>query len=278
MIILAHDGSIYSDWVARYAIYFAVFEPDRKLLTLHVEDGKVSQELVVARFAALQDTARQMSVNFLSEFLPLGKSVHRSLRQAIPHDPEALLVCGTRVKPRKQAFLAGSISEKLLKMHECPVTALRIVQPGLLGVPQDLLLPVTGRQSCADAISPLLRRFAPRLRRLHLLRVLAINHVRHPHLTPARERLLRQEGDRFLNELLSELAPEVAGRSLVTDRCVRVAPDWANEILVHASRLKVQLLMLGASERTLAHRVFHNLDLEHILRDTSCDVALYRQP
>ena len=278
MIILAHDGSIYSDWVARYATYFAAFEPDRKLLVLHVMDGKVSEELVEARLEALQEACRQYSVEFLSELLPLGKSVHRSLRQAVPHDPEALLVCGTRIKPRKQAFLAGSISEKLLKMHECPVAALRIVQPGLLGTPHDLLLALTGREECAAAVRPLLKRFAPRLRRLHLLRVLAINHVRHPHLTPSRERLLLQEGHQFVNNVLTELATEVAGRSLVTDRCVRVAPDWANEILVYASRIKAQILLLEASEQTLAHRVFRNLDLERILRETCCDVAIYRGP
>ncbi|PLX84686.1 MAG: hypothetical protein C0614_04950 [Desulfuromonas sp.] len=144
MIILAHDGSIYGDWVARYAIHFAAVEEDRKLLLLHVVDGKVGPEIVVSRFNALAGECDSYNVEFLPQHLPLGPSVYRTLRQAIPPDPDALLVCGTRVKPRRQKYLSGTISEKLLRMHQCPVLAIRVVQPGLLGNPHDLLLPLAG--------------------------------------------------------------------------------------------------------------------------------------
>jgi nucleotide-binding universal stress UspA family protein len=49
-------------------------------------------------------------------------------------------------------------------------------------------------------------------------------------------------------------------------------------VLVEASRLKSQLLLLGASERSLAHRVVHGQVLERILRDAPCDVGIYRGP
>ena len=82
MIILAHDGSLYGDWVARYAIRFASTEPDRKLLLLHVSDGRIEEPVAMARFARLAETCTEAQVIFRQELLPLGPSVHRALRQA----------------------------------------------------------------------------------------------------------------------------------------------------------------------------------------------------
>jgi hypothetical protein len=47
-------------------------------------------------------------------------------------------------------------------------------------------------------------------------------------------------------------------------------------VLVQASRLKAQLMLLGLSERSLAYRVFHSASIERILHETPCDVGIYR--
>jgi len=132
MIILAHDGSIYSDWMAHYARHMVASENDRRLLILNVLHGRVKAGLVEAKLSQGQDSSQHFNVDTHYELLPGGNSVHRSLRQAIPHDHAALLVCGTHVKPNKKDFLASTIAEKLLRMHLCLVLALRLVQPGLL--------------------------------------------------------------------------------------------------------------------------------------------------
>lgn len=116
MIILAHDGSLYGDWVARYALRFAAAEADRTLLLLHVLDGRIEPQLTEVRFRSLARQGEAESVTVHSELLPLGKSVYRTLRQAIPPDPEALLICGTRVKARRQALLTESVAEPLLRL------------------------------------------------------------------------------------------------------------------------------------------------------------------
>ncbi|MBW2504650.1 MAG: universal stress protein, partial [Deltaproteobacteria bacterium] len=183
MIILAHDGSIYSDWVARYALHFSAVEGDRKLLVLYVQDGKISPEIVAARFDQLAAECSALGVEFLAQQLPLGPSVHRTLRQAIPHDPEALLICGTRLKPRHQRYLGGSVSEKLLRTHQCPVLALRVVQPGLLGNPHDLLLPLAGHRHGFRRIEPIIRRMASQIRFVQMCRIMLINPMRHTQLS-----------------------------------------------------------------------------------------------
>ena len=40
----------------------------------------------------------------------------------------------------------------------------------------------------------------------------------------------------------------------------------------------MQMILLGASERSLPHRFVHGNPLERILRDTVCDVGIYCRP
>ncbi len=278
MIILAHDGSIYSDWVAHYALHMAANEEDRKLLVLNVLDGKVSADLVEAKLSQLAEDCQDLGIEARYELLPAGPSVHRTLRQAIPHDPTALLVCGTRVKPNRRNFLTGTIAEKLLRMHLCPVLALRVVQPGLLGSPHDLLLPLAGHATGLDRVWPVFRRLAPALRQVHLFRALPVHPLHMPHLTATRERTLRKIGAEHLEKIHQEMRARLGDQVLMIDRRVKVTSDWPNEVLEQASRLKVQMILLGVSERSLAHRVLHGMALERVLRATPCDVGIYRGP
>lgn len=276
MIILAHDGSIYGDWVARYAVRFAASEQDRKLLVLHVREGRICPEVVESRLSLIASECDSFDVEFLPKYLPLGSSVYRSLRQAIPPNKKALLICGTRVKSRKNRYLAGSVAEKLLRMHECPILALRVVQPGLLGNPHDLLLPLAGHLQGFPRIEPVLRRLASHLRLVHVYRVMQVNSLRHPHLSPAMKHILKQKGRSYLSKFRDEMETKLGPVAFRCDQKVMISSDWAHEVLVQASRLKAQLMLLGLSERSLAYRVLHSASIERILHETPCDVGIYR--
>lgn len=278
MIILAHDGSTYCDWVARYSLRFAADEVDRKLFAIHVLDGKANPDVVEAKFNQYGHDCAEQEVDFSFRLLPLGNSVHRTLRQAIPHDPEALLVCGTRVKPNRRSFLSGSVAEKLLRMHQCPVLALRVVQPGLLGNPHDLLLALAGHAQGVERVWPVFRRLAPHLRSVHLFRAMPVHNLLHAHLAPGHEAAMRQVGYAHLDQFCTVLNERLPDASFRLDRRVMVTSDWSSEVLVHANRLKAQMILLGVSERSLAHRVFHGAKLERVLRETPCDVGVYRGP
>jgi nucleotide-binding universal stress UspA family protein len=276
MIILAHDGSVCGDWVSRYAICFSDAEPDRRLLALHVLDGKSNPEIIRAKFERLKQECQNFGIDFISQFIPLGKSVHRSLRQAVPHDPQALLICGTRIKPTRNAFLRGSVAERLLRMHQCPVLALRVVQPGLLGSPRSLLLPLAGHSGGLARVWPILQRLLPHLSSVQLLRVIQIHSSRESHLTQSAGRTLRHEAQLYLDRICTELTENIQEPAFQLDRRVTLAPGWPIDVLTHASRLKVQMMLLGVSERSLAHRVLHGVGLERVLLDTPCDVGIYR--
>jgi len=278
MIILAHDGSLYGDWIARYALRFAATEADRKLLLLHVIDARIDAAIAQTRFTRLAQDCTAAEVIFHQEILHPNPTVHRALRQAVPHDPAALLVCGTRGKPRRQAFLTGSIAAQLLRMHQCPVLALRVVQPGLLGLPHRLLLPLAGHMDSFNRIWPILQRLAPQLYQVYLLRTVPGSDFAQAQRSPLRQARLRLDGEQYLDRIGAELTGRVAGSSFTIDRRVLIGGNWAHQVLIEASRLKSQMLLLGASERSLAHRVLHGRHLEQVLCEASCDVGIYRGP
>ncbi|MCW8892106.1 MAG: universal stress protein, partial [Deltaproteobacteria bacterium] len=259
MIILAHDGSLYGDWVARYALNFAVAETDRKLLALHVLDGKTSQELVTSKFAQLETACRNRGIDFIPQLLPLDSGVYRSLRHAIPHAPEALLVCGTRIKAKKRTFLRGSVAEQLLRCHQCPVLALRVVQPGLLGSPRHLLMPLAGHVSGFPRVWPIFQRLSVNLQRVHLFRSLHVRQLRHAYLNPARQRRLLSAGEAYLEKIFAEMSAHLPEQRFSVERQAMISSDWPNAVLIQASRLKVQMILLGVSERNLAHRTFYGV-------------------
>ena len=163
-------------------------------------------------------------------------------------------------------------------MHLCPVLALRVVQPGVLGSPHDLLLPMAGHASGFDRVWPVFSRLAPSLRQIHLFRALTVNPLLISHLTATREEALRKIGTVHLEKIYQKILEQLGARAVMIDRRVMVTSDWPHEVLVQANRLKVQMILLGVSERSLAHRVFHGIALERVLRVTPCDVGIYRGP
>jgi nucleotide-binding universal stress UspA family protein len=156
------------------------------------------------------------------------------------------------------------------------VLALRVVQPGLLGLPHNLLVPLAGHPDGFDRLAPILRRLATQLRKLYFLHAMPVSPLTQPHLSLAQREQRLQAGHRYLDRVYAEFTAGLGPPAFVVDRRVLITTDPVHQILVEASRLKAQMLLLGASERSLAHRVFHGQALEQILRDTPCDVGIYR--
>jgi nucleotide-binding universal stress UspA family protein len=89
---------------------------------------------------------------------------------------------------------------------------------------------------------------------------------------------LREQGVRYLASVLNELRQRLGETDFHLDSRIIVCDDWVREILVHASKLKSRLILLGVSERTRWHRALHGDALERVLRGTPCDVGIYRWP
>jgi len=278
MVSLAYDGSLNGDWVSRYAIRFAAHSPERTLNLLHVLDGKVPEAELERKIEHLRRECLGQGVELFPQFLPLAHGVFRSLVQMIPTGAESLVVCGTRVRSTRKPFLSGTVAEQLLRHGAFPVLAVRVVQPGLLGIPRELLIPLAGHPRGLTAVWPFFRLFLPDLDSVHLLRGMVVSTLHLRRLSARELQALREQGVRYLASVLNELRQRLGETDFHLDSRIIVCDDWVREILVHASKLKSRLILLGVSERTRWHRALHGDALERVLRGTPCDVGIYRWP
>jgi len=275
-IILAHDGSINADWVSRYAIQMAATFPSRQLLLIHILDGSLAPGRIETKFAAIIKECHLHGIEGSAAVHDLQGDVCSSLLRVIPPGDQNYCLCGARIAPRGRGFLAGTVSERLLRAGVCNVMAIRVVSPGLLGCPRTLLFPLAGHPRGFKTAMPFLLMLAASVKRVHLLRVMTVSplHFRYISATTAKAKIA--EGYAYLSQVAAEIREQTGGTPWYFDRHAVLSDDWAKEILIQAGKLNAAMILLGATERSLPHRFFYGNRIEQILRATVCDVGIYR--
>jgi len=278
MIYLAYDGSLNGDWVSRYAIRMARHSPEKKLVLLHILDGETPADHLKMKIKAVEAECRARQVELISKTHPLIKQdVFYSLIKFLPKGKETICVCGTRARSKKQGYLSGTISAKLLRHHKFNVLAIRVVQPGILGNAKHFLLPFAGHPRKFKSAMPFFRLLSPDIQEVYLLRIMAVSAFRLCHLSIKQTQSLLKTGRTYLNEVVGEIGREFDPFPFYLDTRVIISDDWPKEILIHANHLKVRMILMGASERTLLPRLlYYENALEQLLIHTPCDVGIYR--
>lgn len=276
MIHFAYDGTIHGDWVSHYAMRLASRHPSRELHLLHVDEQHLSRPALDERISHIEAQCQRLHVRLHVEICNLAGNVHQSLQSRLPGGGESLIICGMRSRRARTGFLSGTVSEQLLQSRRYPVLALRIMQPGVLGAPRDLLLPVSGRPLGLQSALPFLRLFAPDIMHLHLLHVRRVPVWRYRLLTYDTVERLSHAGREYCHRLEAEIGQQLNLAEAAIDATVIVSDDVPKEIVIFANKVKSRLIVLGASQRSLSQRFFYGNPIEQVLRDASCDVAVYR--
>jgi nucleotide-binding universal stress UspA family protein len=276
-IVLAYDGSINADWVSRYAMQMAAALPGRQLLLVHLLDGSFARERIERKFAAITGECDRLEIACQGLIREPGPDLYATLLETIPPGASTYCLCGARVAARGRGFLAGTVSERLLRAGHCNVMAIRVVSPGLLGCPRTLLFPLAGHPRGFRSAFPFLAMLAAPVKRLYLLRVMTVNPLHFRYISsPAAKRRIA-EGYDYLAQVVREIREQLPQAPFHLDRHVVLSDDWAKEILIQAGKVNAAMILLGATERSLPHRFFYGNRIEQILRATSCDVGIYRK-
>jgi len=275
-IYLAYDGSINGDWVSHYAVRMAARHPERTLHLVHVRDRTPGPAELQGKLGRIAGECEQAAVQCQIALHAVRRTVVETLLAAVPAGGQHLLVCGTRVRAGRRGLLAGTVSEELLRAGHCPTLALRVVQPGLLGLPRDFLIPLAGHPRGLTAALPFLALLAADVSRIHLLRVEEVTASRFRRLPATTVERLSTAGRHYLQDAEGVLAGEAAFAQARLDSLVVVSDDVPKEIVIAANRTKARLILMGASQRNLRERFFYGNPIEQVLRETPCDVAVYR--
>jgi nucleotide-binding universal stress UspA family protein len=273
----AYDGSINGDWVSHYAVQLAGAHPDRILRLVHVRDGRVEPARLAEKLDRLRLESEHQGVQLETRLLePESSGRFETLRSALAQGPEHFLICGTPALERRRGCLRGTLSERLLRELQCNVLALRVVHPGLLGSPRRLLVPLDERPEGFQAALPFLQLFGPQLTHLHLMLVARVGHRRLHRLSHAHGERLRGPGLAYCERVEREIIERLGPGARVMDAQVLVSDQVHHEILIAANRTRSRLIYMGVSERGRAERLRHGDPVEQVLRDSTCDVAIYR--
>jgi nucleotide-binding universal stress UspA family protein len=276
-IVLAYDGSIHGDWIGRYAIRLARAS-GVGLEVVHVDDGVLSPETLESRLAPLRAVAAATGTALALRRLPGSPAgVAAALDAALTDGTGRICVCGLRARQSRRGLLHGTVSQKLLRLTRHSVLAIRVVSPSLLGHARHVLFCLSQNPYSASRVAPFLRLFAPELTRLSLLTVVSPRLGRLARPTAGDLRTLRASGMDFLHRVEAELRGSLAPFEIPLDPLVAVSGDWPDEINRHAARARAELVLMGATERSLTSRVVFGNPLERVLRDAVCDVAIFRR-
>jgi nucleotide-binding universal stress UspA family protein len=277
MFLFAYDGSINGDWVSHYAVQLAAAHQDRTLTLVHVRHARIDETALREKLERLRVECAGQGVRLEERILPsAGDNLLDTIRSAVPVGPEHYLVCGTRAQGRRGGVLSGTLSEQLLRVGHCNTLAVHVVQPGLLGAPRRLLLPVDERPGGFRAALPFLRLFGPQVTHLHIVLVAHIGHGRFRRLSHEHAERLRLPGRAYCARVEQEISEQLGLGAKVMDALVVVSDEVHREILIAANKMKSRLIYMGASERNLSERFLYGNPIERVLRDATCDVAIYR--
>jgi nucleotide-binding universal stress UspA family protein len=277
MFAFAYDGSINGDWVSHYAVQLAAGHQDRTLTAVHVRNGRRNDAMLAEKLERLRAECERHGVRLVERLWSLaGRTLLDAIRSAVPGGPEHFLVCGTRAQGQRGGFLSGTTSEQLLRSGHCNVLAVRVVQPGLLGSPRRLLLPVAERPGGFRSGLPFLRLFGPQVSHMHIVLVARVGRGRLRRMSHELAEGLRPAGQAYCERVEQEIVEQLGLGSKVMDAQVVVSDEIPREILIAANKTKSRLIYMGASERNLTERLFYGNPIEQVLRDATCDVAIYR--
>jgi len=287
MIYLAYDGSINSDWISRYSMELAHTQGS-ELTFLYVREDGIKVDTIEKKMNSFSAFCKKNKIQFQYKIIDPIKNVYFTLIQNIPPGANNLVVCGTRVRAKKTGYITGTISEKLLRYHKFPVLAIRVVHPGILGNPKHILMAVSGKYENTKANIPLLSLLMEHAHSLTIVRVMEVPEIVFRYMRLSRSRALRKKGLIVVKKVLEEIRQVLPQRNdkkgklsskhskINLDMRVEICNDWVGEVLIQAGKLKSDFILLGATEKILPVRFFYGNRIERFLRDSPCDVGVYR--
>lgn len=276
MFFFAYNGSITGDWVSHYAVQLAAVHEDRQLNLLHVRDGNTREVELDAKLQRLATECEQARIELACHILEPDDSVLKAILSGVPRGPEHYLLCGTRIGQSKRGILSGTTSEQLLRCGRCNVLAVHVVQPGLLGLPRRLLLPTAAHSHDFSSGFHFLQLFVPQVSCLQIVSVVQVGRWRFSRMSHATTERLRLTGCEHCKLVERDISKQLGVSDQMMDAHVVVSDDVPKEIVIVANKTKSRLIYMGASKRNLTERFFYGNPVEQVLRDSTCDVAIYR--
>tara|TARA_R110000787_G_scaffold211281_3_gene321135 strand:+ start:81280 stop:82119 length:840 start_codon:yes stop_codon:yes gene_type:complete len=275
-VLFAYDGSINGDWVAKYAIRLAANSETRTLTVVSVQKNTPPPRYLTEKINRITSIAADRKVT-LDVKLINAKSVFEGVISALEDPAGTLIVCSVRTRGNARGYLYETAAFQLMKHPELNTVAFRIVQPGILGSPHNILLPVAGRPSGIAGGVSLLHQMGSTVRQCRVLHAVSVSPRHYLRLTATEMTNLRLHGESLVAAVGRHLSQQLNNPSIRIDTAVRVSEDWVREVIVDACSYKSDLIIVEAAGASLRTALRRDDPIERLLHETPCDIAIHRR-
>ena len=270
-ILAAVNEHLNSEIAARYALHLAKKAEARIYLCSIADKGIGHKDFKTAQEAVkrLSSRARELGIP-VTGVIETGEPLEQ-IRKVVAAEKIDLVFAATRHEDIENRFYAHTVARRLSLRLPCSVALVRVVHLGRVH-PKTILVPLKARIDHGDeraSFTALMAgAFDSRIFLFHSTKPLTSFFHGEMHLTPAEwEARLPVDIARFIEQLdrydishENRLIPGIAGKTIV----------------IEAAAKRHDLIIMGASERSLLRSLIRGNPVERVLRETTCDLIILR--
>jgi nucleotide-binding universal stress UspA family protein len=270
-VLAAVNEHLNSEVSARYALHLAKEAGARIYFCSIAENGMGNKGFHLAEEAVKRLSHRAQELGVPSDcILKTGNPIEQ-IKKIVAAEGINIAFAATRREDVEKRFYARTVSRRLSLSLPCSVALVRVVHMGRVH-PRNILVPLKARiahiAERARFAAIMGRAFEARLSLFHAARPLGRFFHGEVHLTP-----LEWEA-RLPNDILSFIE-DLDRQGIAYDK--KLIPGIAGlTITIEAAAKRHDLIIMGASERSLLNSLIRGNPVERVLRETVCDLIILR--
>lgn len=270
-VLAAVNEHLNSEISARYALNLAKACGSKLYICFIAEKGmpKSGFEKAEEAMKRLFLDAEKMDIE-VEGITETGEPVEE-IGKIVRHEGINIVFASTRREDIERRFYAGTVARNLSLKLPCSVALVRVVHMGRVH-PKDILIPLKARightKERAYFTGKMAQGFDSKVVVFHAANPITKFFHGEIHLTPAQwEERVSDDIKGFINQI------EKCGIRLEG----RLSPGHASRsITVEAASKRHDLIIMGASERSLLSSIFKGNPVEDVLRETPCDLIILK--
>jgi nucleotide-binding universal stress UspA family protein len=270
-ILAAVNEHFNSEMTARYALNLARHLNAKLYLCFVAEKGMAQHYRNAAEDAMQRLFNEAIDLNIQAEsIVEMGDPV-AAIKKIVRHENIGIVFASTGKEDIKKKFYTSSIAQSLSLKLPCSVALVRIVHSGRVH-PKRILVPVKARidhvLERATFVTHMARAFGSKVFVFHTPKPIAKVFHGEIHLTPPEwEERISPDISHFM-EYLEHHEIEHAGRFM--------PGKTARNITIEAFAKQHDLVIMGASERSLWASLLRGNPVKQVLRETPCDLIILK--
>ncbi len=270
-ILTAVNEHLNSEITARYAMNLAKIAGAKLYLCFIAEKGRQ-----VAIFDRAEEAMKRIFIDAkkmdieVEAITETGDAVGK-IDEIVRHEEIDIAFAATRREDIDKRFYAGTVARELSLTLLCSVALVRVVNIGRLR-PKKILVPLKARidhlteRSYFSAM--LANAFDSSIYLLHATKPITSFFHGEVHLTPV-------EWEKKISKDISHFMEHLNKYKITHEK--RLIPGKAGRnITIEAAAKRFDLVIMGASERSLLSSIFKGNPVEEVLRETPCDLIILK--